>query len=244
MGRKIIDLTGQVINGIVVNGLVEEQGGAGKHKRWYCTCPICKEIFIVSSQHLRDKDKPISMCVNCRRKQFNDLSGRQFGRLTVLSRDWNAKTKRIRYICQCKCGAIISVQENHLVEGKIQSCGCLTSSGEEYIATLLSKCDIKFEKQKTFNGCKNKKLLPFDFYIPSMNTVIEYQGIQHFEPIEFFGGEIALQDLKKRDKIKKEYCISHCINYVAISYKENIDIALRNILSNEDIVYPHGNMVG
>lgn len=244
MGRKMIDLTRQVINGIVVNGLVEESGGAGKHKRWYCTCPICGEIFIVSSHHLRDKNKPISMCSNCSKKQFNDLSGKQFGRLTVLSRDWNSQTKRIRYLCKCECGSIISVQENHLSEGKIQSCGCLTSSGEEHIAIFLSNCNIEFEKQKTFNGCKNKKLLPFDFYIPSINMVIEYQGIQHFEPVEFFGGEIALQDLKKRDKIKREYCRLHGINYATISYNEDIDAALINILSNEDIVYLHGNMAG
>ena len=57
MGRKMIDLTGQNINGIIVHSPVEEQGGAGKHKRWYCTCPICNEIFIASSQHLRDKIK-------------------------------------------------------------------------------------------------------------------------------------------------------------------------------------------
>ena len=98
MGRKMIDLTGQIINGIVVNGLVEEPGKAGKHKRWYCTCPICGEIFIVASQHLRDKNKPISMCAKCSRIQFNDLSGRKFGRLTVLARDWNTKNKRISYI--------------------------------------------------------------------------------------------------------------------------------------------------
>ena len=244
MGRKMVDLTGQTINGIIVHGPVEEQGGARKHKRWYCTCPICKEIFIASSQHLRDKNKPISMCVNCSRKQFNDLTGRQFGRLTALSRDWDARTKRIRYICKCECGSTVSVQENHLSEGKIQSCGCLTSSGEEYIAIFLSKNNIKFEKQKTFDGCKNKRLLLFDFYIPAINTVIEYQGIQHFEPVEFFGGEIAFQDLKKRDKIKQEYCKLHGINYIAISYNENIDSALINILSNEDMVWPHGNMAG
>ena len=244
MGRKMIDLTGQNINGIIVNGLVEEQGKAGKHKRWYCTCPVCNEIFIVSSQHLRDKKNPISMCSNCSRKQFNDLSGKQFGRLTVLSRDWNSKTKRIRYMCECECGSIVSVQENHLTSGKIQSCGCMMSSGEEYIGTFLSQHNINFEKQKQFNDCKYKRCLKFDFYIPAINTVIEYQGIQHFEPVEFFGGEIAFQELKKRDKIKQEYCNAHCIHYIAIAYNEDIDVVLLKILSNEDIVYLHGNMAG
>ena len=95
MGRKMIDLTGQNINGIIVHSPVEEQGGAGKHKRWYCTCPICNEIFIASSQHLRDKNKSISMCSNCSRKNFKDLTGKKcfdepkFIRLAVRTKEEN-----------------------------------------------------------------------------------------------------------------------------------------------------------
>lgn len=240
----MVDLTGQIINGIVVNSLVEEKGKAGRHKRWYCTCPMCKEIFIVSSQHLRDKNKPISMCSNCSRHQFNDLSGKQFGRLTVLSRDWNSKTKRIRYMCKCNCGSTVSVQENHLQSGKIQSCGCLISGGEERISSYLHEHCIEFEKEKTFYGCEYKRDLRFDFFIPSINTVIEYQGVQHYEPVEFFGGKEDFAIRQIRDRIKLDYCKTHCINYTTISYNENIEIALEKILSNEDMVYPHGNMVG
>lgn len=244
MGRKAIDLSGQNINGVIVCGMVDEKGAAGKHKRWQCICPVCKNEFIVASQHLRDKNKRTSMCGNCSRKQFNDLSGKKFGRLTVLSRDYASKSKRIKYNCVCECGSLVSVQDNHLTTGKIQSCGCIMSHGEEKIATWLSKHEIEFEKQKKFEGCKSQITLRFDFFIPKINTVIEYQGIQHFEPIDFFGGEIEFQGYLKRDAIKKEYCLKHNINYCTISYKENIEEALNKILSNEDIVWPHGNMAG
>lgn len=118
------------------------------------------------------------------------------------------------------------------------------SNGEEYIGKYLLDNRIAFEKQKKFVDCKCNRTLRFDFYIPFINAVIEYQGIQHFKPIDFFGGEIALNDTKKRDDIKRKYCELHNINYFAISYLENIEVALNKILSNEDIVCPYGNIVG
>lgn len=244
MGRRHIDLTGQTINGIYVNGLVNEKGGAGKHKRWYCTCPICKQIFIVASQHLRDKTDPISMCSHCSLRQYNDLSGQEFGRLFVVSRDWESKNKRIRYVCKCECGSIVSVQENHLLDGATKSCGCLNSGGEEDVSSLLSAWGIGFIRQKQFDDCKYKGHLKFDFYLPQIHTVIEYQGIQHFEPVKFFGGEDAFRIRQRRDRIKRDYCVAHDIRFAEIRYDEDIEIALKKILSNEDIVLPHGNVVG
>ena len=242
MGRKMIDLTGKNINGVIVSGLVDEVGGAGKHKRWYCICPKCGNTFITSSQHLTDKKKPISMCYSCGVRQYNDLTGKQFGRLKVLSRDYESKNYRIKYKCQCECGSIVSVQENHLTTGKIQSCGCMQSSGEDTIARYLTSHNINYVKQKTFEGCKRKYHLKFDFYLPDINAVIEYQGIQHFEPVKFFGGIEGFKDNIERDSIKKDFCISNNIRYYTIAYNENTEDKLKQILSNEDIVWPHGNM--
>lgn len=244
MGRKYIDLTGQNINGIVVKEIVNEDGGAGRHKRWKCLCPKCEELFITSSQHLRDKNKPISMCFQCSIRQYNDLSGRKFGRLTVTERDYESQNGRVKYKCICECGSIVSVQANHLISQEIQSCGCMMSSGEETISKLLTNQSICFEKQKMFDGCKNRTSLRFDFFIPDLNIVIEYQGIQHYEPVEHFGGVEALEDTIKRDQIKRDFCKAMGIGYYTISFRENIEEKIRYILSNEDIVWPHGNMAG
>lgn len=243
MGRRYIDLTGQVINDVIVKGLVQEEGKAGKHKRWYCICPICSKTFIVPSQHLRDKS-PISMCFQCSIKQYDDLTGKKFGRLTVIERDQTSKGKRVRFKCRCGCGSTVSVRANHLKSGKILSCGCLISSGEERIGKYLSEHGIRFEKQKQFDGCMNKFNLRFDFYLPDINAVIEYQGVQHFQPIKFFGGDKALADTKKRDKIKRMFCFENNIKLFTISYNESIEEKLKYILSNEDIVYPCGNAAG
>ena len=47
-----------------------------------------------------------------------------------------------------------------------------------------------------------------DLYIPSLRTAIEYQGIQHYLPVEFFGGEEALTQRRDLDRVKKELCMA------------------------------------
>ncbi len=45
-----------------------------------------------------------------------------------------------------------------------------------------------------------------DIYIPDKKTAIEYQGLQHYSPVDFFGGKEALEDTKKRDQQKRIRC--------------------------------------
>jgi hypothetical protein len=58
------------------------------------------------------------------------------------------------------------------------------------IQKWLDKNNINYNEQYRFDECKNKNTLPFDFAIIKSNTYIllEAQGIQHYEPIEHFGG--------------------------------------------------------
>jgi very-short-patch-repair endonuclease len=58
-----------------------------------------------------------------------------------------------------------------------------------------------------------------DFYLPDYNAVIEYDGIQHYQPIETFGGEKAFKSTKIRDEIKNTYCRENGIKMIRISYK-------------------------
>ena len=55
-----------------------------------------------------------------------------------------------------------------------------------------------FESQKRFKDCKDKRQLPFDFYLPSYNVCIEYQGEQHYRPIDHFGAEVKFKQQVKR----------------------------------------------
>ena len=107
---------------------------------------------------------------------------------------------------------------------------CKISKGENEILKYLKKYNIKFETQKTFNDCKNMKLLPFDFYLPNYNICIEFQGDQHFNPVDFFGGIIKFEDLQKRDKIKETYCINNNIRLLLISDIKDIEKIIKELL--------------
>ena len=46
----------------------------------------------------------------------------------------------------------------------------------------------------------------FDVYLPKRKIAIEYQGIQHFEPVDFFGGEEGFKNTQERDASKRRKC--------------------------------------
>lgn len=134
------------------------------------------------------------------------------------------KNKRTLCSCTCDCGATnIIVQANHLKSGETKSCGCLKSYPEEQIATILTENNIVFEREKRFPNLRYKYKLRFDFYLPDMNLVIEYNGKQHYEFIDYYGDEEVFKTAQLRDKIKQEYCIKNNINYLVIRYDEDIE---------------------
>ena len=61
-----------------------------------------------------------------------------------------------------------------------------------------------------------------DIFIPSLKVGIEYQGRQHYEPIEFFGGEQGFEDNKKRDARKRALCFENGVKLIEWPYTENI----------------------
>lgn len=54
-----------------------------------------------------------------------DLTGKRFGRLTVLSRGGNTKDKRSTWLCLFDCGNCKVVRASNLIAGQTKSCGCL-----------------------------------------------------------------------------------------------------------------------
>jgi len=96
------------------------------------------------------------------------------------------------------------------------------SKGEQYIENYLIDNDIKYIRQYWFKDCRNILPLPFDFYLDELNILIEYDGRQHFESVELFGGEKELLKRKINDEIKNNYCIKNRISLIRISYLEDI----------------------
>ena len=99
---------------------------------------------------------------------------------------------------------------------------CKSSKGEIIIENFLKSNNIKYIAEKRFPNCKNKRSLPFDFYLPDYNSVIEFQGGQHYFPVKWFGGEKGFENIKFRDKIKKEFCYNNNISYIEVN-KQNLN---------------------
>lgn len=109
---------------------------------------------------------------------------------------------------------------------------CKTSKGEISIINFLTQNKIKFIYQYTFNDCKNINVLPFDFYLPDYNICIEFNGRQHYMPIEYFGGDNTLKLIQKNDKIKKQYCKNNNIKLKIIKYTNNLEKEFNKIFKN------------
>lgn len=140
----------------------------------------------------------------------------------------NAKTKILH---RCKIDNyewFISPTHTLLGQGCPQ---CQESKGERQIRQWLENNNIVYLYQKTFVDCKDKYVLPFDFYIPNYNLCIEFDGKQHFEPVDFSGdGQIlALKKfliVQAHDNIKNQYCRDNNIRLLRIPYFKNIESEL------------------
>jgi len=86
---------------------------------------------------------------------------------------------------------------------------------------------IGYVHQKPFSGCRDKGLLKFDFYIPSKNTLIEFDGEQHFM-CGFVGKyKTTLEDLEniqRKDAIKTKWAMDNDKKLVRIPYTDMNDI--------------------
>ena len=96
---------------------------------------------------------------------------------------------------------------------------CNESKGERIIRNWLEHHNIKYIAQYRFNDCRNKKPLPFDFYLPEYNTCIEFDGEQHYKtPKDWL--PIDNSQIKVNDSIKTNYCKEYNIKLIRIPYNK------------------------
>ena len=181
-------------------------------------------------------------CGVCGKKQINISNGNQItqeefirrGKLVSENLTFERtiyKSKREDVIITCKLhGDYISKAEMIL-----KGCGCpkcTISKGEQEVEKWLISKGIEYITQKTFKDCVYKKQLPFDFYLPAYNLCIEYDGKQHYQSVEFFGGQEGFQNRVLKDIIKDNFCRISGIQLLRISYTQDIIRTLENNINN------------
>ncbi|MFA6218144.1 MAG: hypothetical protein WDL87_10895 [Candidatus Omnitrophota bacterium] len=84
----------------------------------------------------------------------------------------------------------------------------------------------------------------FDIWFPHWNVAVEYHGLQHFEPVDFFGGKEKFEDNVKRDKRKKDLARRHGIKLFIVTENddpESVINEINSILAKRNILPPKIN---
>lgn len=193
-----------------------------KHKQWICKCK-CGNIIIVPGKSLRSGHTRSCGCLHkevVKEQQRKDITGQRFGKLIALETIGQNKNGNFIWKCQCDCGNITTVTTHNLCYGNTNSCGCLKSKGEQKIKSILQENNINYKSQYYFSDLYWEGYLRFDFAIfidNKLHCLIEYQGIQHYQPIDFFKNS---QKQWQRDQEKREYCKKNNILLVEIPYTD------------------------
>lgn len=125
---------------------------------------------------------------------------------------------------------------NHL---RGQGCPkCNVSTGQLRVRSILESSRIQFEEEHTFQDLRGSSgtKFRFDFYLPDYKVAIEYDGLQHFQPVKWSSSwtdEQAQQELEaiqQRDAIKTQYCLDHGIQLIRIKYNQQVSKVLEAAL--------------
>lgn len=94
------------------------------------------------------------------------------------------------------------------------------SRGERMAEEILNKHNIRYIPQKRYDDYRDVYTLPFDFYLPDYNLIIEIMGEQHEKPVALFGGQEGFEKRIEHDRIKREYLKNNNIPILDIWYYE------------------------
>jgi len=107
---------------------------------------------------------------------------------------------------------------------------CSLSHGEIIVEQFLKENGYAYEIQKTFDNCRHKNPLEFDFYLPEFNSVIEYNGEQHYNFVKFFHRtKKGFEQQLLRDQIKRDFCKSNHIRLLELKSSYSKPLLLKTI---------------
>lgn len=228
-GHNFIDLTGQKFNSVTVVERTENEklGSGAPTPRWLCRCD-CGTMFETRGNALVIGH---TKSCGCRKKQLRikDMIGREYGELTVVSRadDEIVKdgSRYIRWFCDCVCGVRVNERGTTLRSGERITCGCnvldARSKAEYWVQEYLTANGYSFRGEHAFRGLKGVggSVLRYDYAIFENGqpvTLIECHGLQHYEPVEFFGGVPVFEKQQEHDRRKRLYAQNNNIRLIEI----------------------------
>lgn len=192
-----------------------------KIKGYEYKCLECGNTDEISEYCLKS-GRGCNICSNrIIKRGFNDLFTTHYKTASMLkhkSRGYEIskgyKGKEV-FICP-DCG----YEDSYYVSSVIRKFSCskcadFISYPEKFAYSALEQLEINFERQKIFSWSNNKR---YDFYIPSLNLIIETHGIQHYESSFSFkkSKSRSLKEEKLNDLIKKKLALENGIKHYVV----------------------------
>lgn len=182
------------------------------------TCVFCGEKnYKTMYDYMRGRG---CVCQGGCKKMTNEEYQQRIGDEYELLSDYDGLESTV-LIKHKECGFIYKAKAKHVSCPK-----CKGSNGEKTIRYWLKNNNINYIEE--YSVVLNEHKLRFDFYLPDYDLYIEYQGVQHYKPIEYFGGEETFKRQQYYDNLKREYTKDKLIE---IKYDEEISLKL-----NEQVV--------
>lgn len=221
-----------------------KNGNKGDCVRFVCLkCDYVNELWV--SNILRNNQCNCQRCSGQRKDKddiiyFQELNTLYPNKFTILTPYKNVKTD-IKVKCN-DCGFIRNVKPIALMNsGFCPKCGKIKSTGENFISKWLDEHHINYEVQKYFKNW-DIGLHYFDFYLPELNLVIEYHGQQHYSFNPYFHRTMEnFNYYLEKDKIKKETCLQHGINYISINSKNYCHLEKILLIITDSTTIPFGS---
>lgn len=239
--EKKRDITGQVFGRLKV--LYKDE--IKKNSYWICECE-CGNIVSRRKDSLKSQGEKASC--GCRKSELasqqwsTHLEGQRFGKLKVIQRVLHNELRSL-WECQCDCGNVVFFPTRYLLSMNVKSCGCESRSyGELEIRKQLKELSISFKEQYTFSDCltENNRPIRYDFALfdESENIIclIEYNGQQHYQAIDYFGGEEKFKQQQLRDNIKRNYCLNKNIPLIEIPYTQLTNLNIQQKLQDTGVL--------
>ena len=184
-------------------------------------CPVHGEFWQNPNNHLSKNGCPT--CHRDKERQMNEFIERSkkihCNKYDYSKVEYVNSTTKVCIICP-EHGEFWQMPASHLRGYGCHECSELRNISETRLYdNLKENTSFEIERQKKFEWLKSKSL---DIFIKDLNVAIEYQGKQHFKPIEYFGGGIKFKSQKQRDIDKYNACKEHGIKLLYFSYDKNV----------------------
>lgn len=186
-------------------------------------CKICDEVFSQTPNNHLNVGHGCPSCSTTKKlttEEFKIKSKKVHGNKYDYSYTiYNRACNKVSILCKLCDKIFDQLPYNHF--GKGYGCpSCSSSKGEFKIREYLTKIGVTFSEQKRYIDCKLINTLPFDFYIYDLNLLIEFDGKQHYETIEHFGGEEEFITRQYCDELKNKYAHNNKIYLLRIPYSK------------------------